>query len=230
MPKGRRVRLPRRAPGATRQQRQAVTVDQTPDLRSTTLRSPWAATGQPCGVRQCSGSCDKGEKPRSTYANRGFQEGDPYGVRTRGQEAARNQLARCNPPFCKENLYATLSQGAAQVLASVHGVGTHWAPASRVGSAKRSGTSPSCSPRCSGLAQARAEGHRVQRVIAIASSVFAGDLEQGSLLALGQGPWGAGSRRRGSPSLGLPACNAESPQVSPCRSELGREELQQAVT
>ena len=41
------------------------------------------------------------------------------------------------------------------------------------------------------LAQARAEGHRVQHMIAIARSVLAGDLEQGSLLAFGQGPWGA---------------------------------------
>ena len=41
------------------------------------------------------------------------------------------------------------------------------------------------------LPQARAEGHRVQHMIAIARSVLAGDLEQGSLLAFGQGPWGA---------------------------------------
>ena len=41
------------------------------------------------------------------------------------------------------------------------------------------------------LAQARAEGHRVQAVVSETSSVLAGDLEQGSLLAFGQGPWGA---------------------------------------
>lgn len=41
------------------------------------------------------------------------------------------------------------------------------------------------------LAQARAEGHRVQHVIAKARSVRTGDLEQESLFPLGQGPWGA---------------------------------------
>ena len=41
------------------------------------------------------------------------------------------------------------------------------------------------------LAQTRAEGHRVQAVVSETSSVLAGDLEQGSLLAFDQGAWGA---------------------------------------
>ena len=41
------------------------------------------------------------------------------------------------------------------------------------------------------LAQAGAEGHGVQAVVSETSSVLAGDLEQGSLLAFGQGAWGA---------------------------------------
>jgi hypothetical protein len=42
------------------------------------------------------------------------------------------------------------------------------------------------------LAQARAEGHGIQPMIAIARPVLAGDLEQESLFPRGQGPWGAG--------------------------------------
>ena len=132
--------------------------------------------------------CAAGEKRRKPPTQRsGAFEGTAYGIRTRGKEAARNQLARCNPPFYKDNLYATLSQGAAQVLASVHSVGTHWAPHSRGGSAEQSATTSSCPPRCSVLAHARAEGHCVQHMVAVARSVLTRDLEQGSLFALGQG-------------------------------------------